>query len=87
VTLTSKRPARHRRILGGTRIGVEATTKINRKDFGLVWNATLETGGFMVGEKSPSRSTSSSSTITRRHAQKRVLAGVWAIRRRSNGRF
>jgi polyisoprenoid-binding protein YceI len=36
---------------GGTRIGVEATTKINRKDFGLVWNATLETGGFMVGEE------------------------------------
>jgi polyisoprenoid-binding protein YceI len=36
---------------GGTRIGVEATTKINRKDFGLVWNATLETGGFMVGDE------------------------------------
>jgi len=35
---------------GGTRIGIEATTKINRKDFGLVWNATLETGGFMVGD-------------------------------------
>jgi polyisoprenoid-binding protein YceI len=36
---------------GGTRLGVEATTKINRKDFGLVWNATLETGGFMVGDE------------------------------------
>jgi polyisoprenoid-binding protein YceI len=36
---------------GGTRIGVEAITKINRKDFGLVWNATLETGGFMVGDE------------------------------------
>jgi polyisoprenoid-binding protein YceI len=36
---------------GGTRIGVEATTKINRKDFGLIWNATLETGGFMVGDE------------------------------------
>jgi polyisoprenoid-binding protein YceI len=36
---------------GGTRIGVEATTKIDRKDFGLVWNATLETGGFMVGDE------------------------------------
>jgi len=36
---------------GGTRIGVEASTKINRKDFGLVWNATLETGGFMVGDE------------------------------------
>ena len=35
---------------GGTRIGVAATTKINRKDFGLTWNAALETGGFLVGE-------------------------------------
>ena len=36
---------------GNTRIGVEATTKINRKDFGLTWNAALETGGVMVGEE------------------------------------
>jgi len=36
---------------GGTRIGIEATTKINRKDFGLNWNATLEAGGFMVGDE------------------------------------
>jgi polyisoprenoid-binding protein YceI len=35
---------------GNTRIGVTATTKINRKDFGLTWNAALETGGVMVGE-------------------------------------
>ena len=35
---------------GNTRIGVVATTKINRKDFGLTWNAALETGGVMVGE-------------------------------------
>ena len=35
---------------GNTRIGVAATTKINRKDFGLTWNAALETGGVMVGE-------------------------------------
>ncbi len=35
---------------GGTRIGVEATTTINRKDFGLTWNAALEAGGLMVGE-------------------------------------
>jgi len=35
---------------GNTRIGLSATTKINRKDFGLTWNATLETGGFLVGE-------------------------------------
>jgi polyisoprenoid-binding protein YceI len=35
---------------GNTRIGLSATTKINRKDFGLGWNAALETGGVLVGE-------------------------------------
>ena len=35
---------------GNTRSGVNATTKINRKDFGLVWNQALETGGVLVGE-------------------------------------
>lgn len=35
---------------GNTRIAVSATTKINRKDFGLTWNAALETGGILVGE-------------------------------------
>ena len=36
---------------GNTRIGISATTKINRKDFGLNWNAALETGGILVGEQ------------------------------------
>ena len=35
---------------GNTRVGLEATAKINRKDFGLGWNAALETGGVLVGE-------------------------------------
>jgi polyisoprenoid-binding protein YceI len=35
---------------GNTRIGVSATTKINRKDFGLSWNTALETGGILVGD-------------------------------------
>ena len=35
---------------GNQRIGLSATTKINRKDFGLGWNAALETGGVLVGE-------------------------------------
>lgn len=35
---------------GGTRIGLTATTKINRKDYGLTWNAALETGGILVGD-------------------------------------
>ena len=36
---------------GNTRIGLSASTKINRKDFGLNWNAALETGGILVGEE------------------------------------
>jgi polyisoprenoid-binding protein YceI len=35
---------------GNIRKGATATTKINRKDFGLVWNAALETGGVVVGD-------------------------------------
>jgi len=36
---------------GNLRRGTTATTKINRKDFGLVWNKALETGGVAVGEE------------------------------------
>ena len=36
---------------GNTRLGVSATTKINRKDFGLTWNAVLETGSILVGDE------------------------------------
>ena len=36
---------------GNTRIGLSASTKINRKDFGLNWNAALETGGILVGDE------------------------------------
>ncbi len=36
---------------GNTRVAVAATTKINRKDFGLTWNAALETGGILVGDE------------------------------------
>lgn len=36
---------------GNIRKGATASTKINRKDFGLVWNAALETGGVAVGEE------------------------------------
>ena len=36
---------------GNTRIGASATTKINRKDFGLTWNTALETGGILVGDE------------------------------------
>jgi len=36
---------------GNLRIGATATAKINRKDFGLTWNAALEAGGVLVGEE------------------------------------
>ena len=36
---------------GTIRRGATATTRINRKDFGLVWNKALETGGVAVGEE------------------------------------
>jgi len=35
---------------GNTRKGATATTRINRKDFGLTWNKALETGGVVVGD-------------------------------------
>ncbi|GGK77521.1 YceI family protein [Ornithinimicrobium pekingense] len=36
---------------GNTRVGFEGSTDISRKDFGLTWNAALETGGFLVSDK------------------------------------
>jgi polyisoprenoid-binding protein YceI len=36
---------------GNEKIALEARTRINRKDFGLNWNAALETGGVLVSEK------------------------------------
>ena len=36
---------------GGQRVGYSAHTTINRKDFGLAWNAALETGGVMVSDE------------------------------------
>src|SRR6266576_461804 len=36
---------------GSTRLGLSATTKINRKDFGLTWNGALEAGSVLVGDQ------------------------------------
>jgi polyisoprenoid-binding protein YceI len=36
---------------GNLRIGLSGSTKVNRKDFGLVWNAPLEFGGVLVGDE------------------------------------
>jgi polyisoprenoid-binding protein YceI len=36
---------------GNVKIGVSGHTKIKRKEFGLTWNAALETGGVLVGDE------------------------------------
>ena len=36
---------------GKTRVGGSATTKIDRKDFGLTWNKAIESGGVVVGDE------------------------------------
>jgi polyisoprenoid-binding protein YceI len=36
---------------GNTRLGLEGSTVINRKDWGVNWNAALDAGGVLVGEK------------------------------------
>jgi hypothetical protein len=36
---------------GLIRVGTSASTKISRKDFGLVWNVALEAGGVLVSDK------------------------------------
>ena len=36
---------------GNLRVGFEGTVTINRKDYGITWNAALETGGVLVSDK------------------------------------
>jgi polyisoprenoid-binding protein YceI len=36
---------------GGDRRGFSATTKLDRRDFGLIWNQAIETGGVVVGHE------------------------------------
>ena len=36
---------------GNARVGFEGEITVNRKDFGLNWNAALEAGGFLVGDE------------------------------------
>jgi len=37
--------------MGNTSAGFTASTRLNRKDWGLTWNMALETGGVLVGEE------------------------------------
>jgi polyisoprenoid-binding protein YceI len=36
---------------GNTKVGATATTTLNRKDFGILWNKTLDAGGVVVGDE------------------------------------
>jgi polyisoprenoid-binding protein YceI len=36
---------------GNLRVGLAATTKISRKEFGLIWSAPMETGGVLIGDE------------------------------------
>jgi polyisoprenoid-binding protein YceI len=35
---------------GNQRVAVSATTKVNRQDYGVRWNAKLDNGGVVVGD-------------------------------------
>jgi polyisoprenoid-binding protein YceI len=37
--------------MGNVRVGFEGTVTISRKDYGITWNAALETGGVLVSDK------------------------------------
>ena len=51
VVLAVEQAGRSKDPWGGERTGFSATTKINREEFGLTWNAALETGGVLVANE------------------------------------
>ena len=51
VTLDATYEGRGNDPWGGERVSFSATTKIDRRDFGLTWNQALETGGLLVGNE------------------------------------
>lgn len=51
VTLEAEYFGQGKSPFGDIRAGFNGSTKINREDFGLTWNQTLETGGVLVGKE------------------------------------
>jgi len=51
VVLDVEGPTPEVRQASSRRIGATATTKLNRKDYGLTWNRAIETGGVVVGDE------------------------------------
>jgi polyisoprenoid-binding protein YceI len=53
VTLDVDGPSKPIMLKGNAHMGAEATTTIDRKDFGIVWNKNMDGGGVVVGESIP----------------------------------
>ena len=51
VTVVFEQTGSARDPFGNLRVGFEGSTTINRKDWGLTWNAALETGGVLVSDR------------------------------------
>jgi polyisoprenoid-binding protein YceI len=51
VTIEFEQTGSARDPFGNLRVGFEGSTTINRKDWGLTWNAALETGGVLVSDR------------------------------------
>ena len=51
ITLVGQYNGATKDTLGNTRAGFSAEGKLNRKDFGMVWNKTLDSGGLVVGDE------------------------------------
>jgi polyisoprenoid-binding protein YceI len=51
VTIEFEQTGSARDPFGNLRVGFEGSTAINRKDWGLTWNAALETGGVLVSDR------------------------------------
>ena len=51
VTLTGHYNGAAKDPWGNTRAGFSAEGKLNRKDFGMVWNKSLDSGGLVVGDE------------------------------------
>ena len=51
ITIPFEQTGSARDPFGNLRVGFEGSATINRKDWGLTWNAALETGGVLVSER------------------------------------
>ena len=65
---------------GTTNYGFSAKTKINREDFGLVWNVALESGGGLVGKEG--EIDHEAEVVPVGETPPEIVAGEWAGPRR-----